>query len=237
MSVIETYHRPSTLEEALTLLTSPGAVALGGGTALVPAATATTVVDLQALGLDDLAIDGDRLLLGAMVRLADLAEADLAPPLLRDLARREAPSTVRNAATVGGTVATGDPDSELLAGLLAYDAAVTVADATGSTTTALPDYLASPSPGLITAVSVTTGGRGASARTGRTPADRPIVMAAGRRGDDGATVIALTGVAATPVVYQPGAELDPPSDFRAGADYRRHLADTLVARVERELAS
>jgi CO/xanthine dehydrogenase FAD-binding subunit len=230
-SVIETYHRPTTLEEALALLTGPGAAILGGGTSLVPATTATTVVDLQALGFDDLALDGDRLAIGAMVRLADLAEADVSPPLLRDLARREAPSTIRNVATVGGTVVTRDPESELLAGLLVHDAVVTIATEDAATTVALADYLASRPTGIITTVTVATGGQGTAARTGRTPADRPIVMAAARRGDDGSIAIAVTGVAATPVLYEVESSLDPPSDFRAGADYRRHLATTLVARA------
>ncbi len=46
---------------------------------------------------------------------------------------REAPNTIRNAATIGGTVGTADPESELLAGLLAYGATVTLAR-TGSQT-------------------------------------------------------------------------------------------------------
>jgi carbon-monoxide dehydrogenase medium subunit len=233
--VIETYHRPTTLEEALTLLTSPGAAILGGGSSLVAATTATTVVDLQALGLDGLALDGDRLMIGAMVCLADLADAELAPPLVRDLAKREAPSTIRNAATVGGTVAMGDPESELLAGLLVYDGVVSVATQNGTRTVALADYLASSPTGIITTVTVATGGRATSARTGRTPADRPIVMAAARRGDDGSVAVAVTGVAATPVRYEDETSLEPPTDFRGGADYRRHLATTLVARALDEL--
>jgi len=31
-----------------------------------------------------------------------------------------------------------------------------------------------------------------------------------------------------------GAELDPPSDFHASADYRRHLAETLAVRAVRQ---
>jgi CO/xanthine dehydrogenase FAD-binding subunit len=227
--VIETYHRPTTLDEALTLLGRPDTVVLGGGTTLVPATRATVVVDLQALGLDDITLDGERAVIGAMVRLADLADADLAPALLRDLARREAPSTIRNVATVGGTVASGDPESELLAGLLVHDAVVHLAGP--ERTMALGDYLAERPGGLITAVSVATAGRGVSTRTGRTPADRPIVMVAARRAGDGTVLVAATGVAATPVLIDQGSDLEPPPDFRGGADYRRHLAATLTARA------
>ena len=39
-----------------------------------------------------------------MARLQDVVDHEWTPPALRDLARRSAPSTIRNAATVGGAV-------------------------------------------------------------------------------------------------------------------------------------
>ncbi len=51
-----------------------------------------------------------------MVRLSDLEAHSDVPALLKDLSRREGPNTIRNAATVGGTIASGDPESELVAG-------------------------------------------------------------------------------------------------------------------------
>lgn len=234
--MIQTYHRPETLEEALSLLGSGDVAVLAGGTSLTSGA-AGEVVDLQDLGLDEVALDGKRLSIGAMVRLRDLVEGDLVPALLRDLARREAPSTIRNAATIGGAVATGDAESELLAGLLVYEAQVTVMTADGSSTYRLADYLPSLPQGIITEVKVDTDGTGTVARTGRTPADRPIVMAVARRADDGGTVVALTGVSPTPIVVDPSALLaiEPPADFRGSTEYRSHLAKTLVARVIAEL--
>ena len=51
--MITTYHRPQTLEEALTLLTQPNTVPLGGGTLLSqPTTDSVQAVDLQSLSLD-----------------------------------------------------------------------------------------------------------------------------------------------------------------------------------------
>ena len=238
-AVIETYHRPATLDEALALLGADGAAVLGGGTSLVAANAATGLIDLQDLGLNGIELDGDRVVVGAMVRLRDLAESDLAPAMLRDLAKREAPSTIRNVATIGGAIATGDFESELLAGLLVFEAQVAVVDSEGETSHSLGDYLRDRPLGIITKVTVATGGTSSAARTARTPADRPIVMAAVRRTDDGDVFLALTGVSATPIAIDPDAldSLNPPGDFRGTTEYRIHLARTLSRRAVEGLDS
>ena len=56
--MIDSYHRPSTLDEALHLVASEDAAVLGGGTKLIPTTTARSVVDLQGLGLDGIALGG-----------------------------------------------------------------------------------------------------------------------------------------------------------------------------------
>ena len=238
MAKIRAYHRPDTLEEALALLahTDVDATILAGGTVVNTIADPIEVVDLQSVGLDAIVAAGERVEIGAMVRLGELTSNEMIPAPLRDLARREAPSTFRNVATVGGTVATADFESELLAGLLVFEATVTVVHAIGSETMALGDLFADRSRlglGIITTVAIATGGDAAAERTGRTPADRPIVAAVARRGDDGAVRLALTGVDATPVLVDPAAteELDPPGDFRGSSAYRRELARVLTHRV------
>ena len=93
---------------------------------------------------------------------------------------------------------------------------------------------------VITAVTLAVDGSGARATTARTPADIPIVGAVARvPAADGTTRLALTGVAATPVLVagrdrdpdESAAGLDPPADFRGSSSYRRHLAQTLSARA------
>ena len=242
--LVTAYHRPATLADALGLLGSPGRVALAGGTTLNADREPSDLeaVDLQALGLNDIsAVDGGRVRLGATATLDAVQRCELLGDSLRDLARREQPSTLRTLATVGGLVARGSAESALLAGLLAHDAQVELAgpgDAAPSQRS-LAEVLAAglEAGSLITAVTVEPSGRTAYAATGRTPADVPIVSVYGRR-SNGFVAMAVTGAADHPVlvdVLDPAAGLDPAGDFRGSREYRLHLAATLAARVMEEL--
>jgi len=232
------YHRPLTLDEAIALVADPHAVILAGGTTVnaEPTSSAAVAVDLQSLDLSGIHADGEVVRIGATTRLQDIVDSVEIPTLLRDLARREAPNTIRNAATIGGTIATSDPESQLVTGLLAYGATVSVAR-DGSTAEHSIDELLDDASlldgSIITSVSVPTGGTAAADRTARTPMDQTIVMAVAYRGSDGDVRLAVSGVAPVPVIVEPQdlADLDPPSDFRGSTQYRRQLASVLVRRV------
>jgi CO/xanthine dehydrogenase FAD-binding subunit len=240
--MIRTYARPATMDEALDLLSDPDAAILAGGTDFNgdAAGAPSVAVDLQDLGLDVLEADGSLLRIGAMTTLQALADASTTPALLRELALLEAPNTIRNAATVGGTIGTADPESELLAGLVLFDAVVTLIRKGGSIEVSLDDLLDDPSmlaESVMTSIAVARGGGGAAERTGRTPKDRPIVMVAGRSADDGTTLLVATGVAARPMSIDVTTldQLEPPSDFRGSTAYRRHLVEVLSGRVTQQL--
>jgi CO/xanthine dehydrogenase FAD-binding subunit len=236
--MITHYYRPAGLDKALALLQEPATRALGGGTTIAawPLDAPTTVVDLQSLDIARIKGNGAMVRIGAMATLQDLVDSPLVPTAIRDLARREAPNTIRNAATVGGTIGASVPESELLTGLLACGSSVTIAQPGTSSEYPLDTVLEDPgliSGSLITAVSVPSGGRIATDRTARTPMDRPIVAAAAYRSQEGSTRIAVSGISDRPVVVDPNnlADLDPPSDFRGSAAYRSHVAAVLVERV------
>ena len=241
MPSVVAYHRPSSLTEAAELLADPERRAVGGGTIVVPDARRVRPVGIELVDLQDLPLaeinDGEgRLTLGAMSRVGDLLADQRTPDLLAELARRELPSTLRHQATIGGTVALGDPDSVLVAGLLVHDAIVEFHDAEAKTLgQSIADCVGQR---IVTAVSIDPSGQGAFAATGRTPADEPIVAAVARRGPGNTIRLALTGVAASPLEVapeDPTAGLDPPGDFRGSTDYRLHLAGVLSARVLDEL--
>lgn len=239
MRTISGYHRPATIDEALELLNRDGvsSVLIAGGSVVNASefATDTEVVDLQEACSDNITEESGRVVIGPMVRLQQLVDDPATPGLLRDLALREGPNTLRNAATMGGTVASADPESELLAGLLVHEATVDIAKADGVETATVAEVLSNRqmlTGGVISTISVATGGATATARTGRTPADTSIVAAVGRS-LDGGPLLALTGVASTPVLVTRDEvdSLNPPADFRGSSEYRRDLATTLSDRV------
>jgi len=240
--MIRTYTRPATLDEALDLLADPDAAVLAGGTDLNGDASDAppTAVDLQDLGLAGIEAEGSTLHVGAMATIQGLADAAATPSLLRGLALREAPNTIRHAATIGGTIGSSNPESELLAGLLLFDATVTLKRTHGSTDVSLDDLLDDPTllaGSVITSIAIATDGAGAAERTGRTPKDVPIVMVAGRTTGEGPIHLVATGVAARPVHIDTPTigELEPPGDFRGSPDYRKHLAHVLAGRVIEQL--
>ena len=243
MQAISQYHRPSTLDEAVGLLGrgDVNTLVIGGGTVVTASSlmVPTEVVDLQAAVSGIIERVGDRFVMGGMARLQDVIEHPAAPALIAEVAKREGPNTFRNAATIGGAVAVADFESELVAGLLVHEAVVSTSGPGGKVDQPIAALLSDRSlldGVIITSVSVAMEGAGASARTGRTPADTSIVAAVARRGPSG-LLLALTGVAATPVLVDPDdlSSLDPPPDFRGSAAYRRRLAEILTSRVLAEL--
>lgn len=242
MGNVLAYRRPDTLNGALAYLRGPGAVLIGGGTTVHArsAIDQLEIVDLQALGLDRIQPFTGTVSVGACATLQQVAENAAVPAVVREAATREEGSALRSTATIGGCVAAGHWESELLAALLACDAVVTLVGPDGEHRLSLDALLADRGqlPGrIISHIAIATDGAWCSRRTGRTTADRPIVAAVARRAPDGVR-LALSGVAARPVLCGTGADtvslldvLDPPGDFRGSAAYRHALAVTLALRV------
>jgi carbon-monoxide dehydrogenase medium subunit len=241
--MITSYHRPGTLDEAVALVATPGTRVIIEGSALASAGSgeATAAVDLQSLGLNGIEMSGESLEIGSMTTLADLSTSPRVPAIISDLANREAPSTIRTLATVGGAIATNDPESELLAGLLAFEAVVAVVQTEVTLSHSLESVLDDPQlieGSIITGISLDPRGAATAHRTGRTPMDRPIVMVVGHRDTNGHIHLAITGVGTHVVVLSPGqtGSLEPPSDFRGSSRYRKELATVLTKRVLADLS-
>lgn len=217
------YHRPGTetgLQETLALLARPNirTRVLAGGDALVGSGdlSAEAVVDLQALGLDELVIDavGGTLRAGAMVTrsaLAGMSAADPGTPLhiIAAGARRWGGNVQRNRATLGGALVAAADNDALLVALLACDATILLMSRNGAYALPIADFLAKRAatlaePAVLTEVSIAlpTGEPAgyALADVARTPADAPIVVAAAALAfADGRCIrarLALGGVAA-----------------------------------------
>jgi carbon-monoxide dehydrogenase medium subunit len=140
------YVAPETLDDALTALRDGGedAKLLAGGHSLLPLmklrlAAPTLLVDLRKVpGLRGVQRDNGQWKIGAMTRHVDLqGNADLGP--LGQATALIADQQVRNRGTIGGSLAHGDPASDLPTVLLACEGAVTVTGADGTREVAASD--------------------------------------------------------------------------------------------------
>jgi CO/xanthine dehydrogenase FAD-binding subunit len=257
--VISAYHRPQTIDEALTLLSRsiPHTVPLGGGTLLSRAKPdSVEVVDLQSLGLDQITEQGKNLEIGATATLQSLLEHRDCPAALRSAVKLEAPLNLRNAATVAGTLVTCDGRSTLTTALLALDAKLTIialpqgsngaerrmnASATKGSMESLGDFLPLRREGLITRLTIPLQARLAFEYVARTPADTPIVCVALAQWPSGRARLAAGGYGAAPRLAMDGTEasgLDvaarnafhDANDDWGSAEYRMDVAATLANR-------
>jgi aerobic carbon-monoxide dehydrogenase medium subunit len=253
------YARPTSVEEALRLLSEhDGARALAGGQTLINvmkarAASPDVLVDLNRLddlrGID-LAGDGT-LTVGAMVTYTEIVESAeaRARPILGEVCDQIADVQVRNRGTIGGNVCSNDPTNHLPPLLVALGATMTIAGAGGEREVGAQEfflgvYMTAVGLGeLLTRISIPPGRSDgfASVPIGR---DGTCIVNAAASLDGGAPRVAIGCVDAVPVLVTPpsadpdavrdavrGANLDPPSDVHASADYRRHLAEVLAARA------
>ena len=246
--MITTYHRPQTLEEALTLLTQPNTVPLGGGTLLShPTTDSVQAVDLQALGLDSLTKKGNDLEIGATATLQALLENENCPETLKAAIKLEAPINVRNAATVAGTLVASDGRSPFATALLAMDAKLSLdrgpktVDGQSSIVYGLGEFLPLRPRGLITAITIPLNTKFAFEFVSRTPADKPIVCAALTQWSSGRTRLALGGYGKSPMLAMDGTEAEgiesaarnayhEANDEWASAEYRMDVAAVLAKR-------
>jgi carbon-monoxide dehydrogenase medium subunit len=135
-----TLHRPSSVEEAVSLLSLPDAKPLAGGQSLLPLlnfrlARPAHLVDLSGIGsLAELRRTSSELVVGAMVRQAQAERSPLVArvaPLLVAALPNIAHPPIRNRGTVCGSLAHADPAAELPSVARALDAVLLAAGPSG----------------------------------------------------------------------------------------------------------
>jgi CO/xanthine dehydrogenase FAD-binding subunit len=244
--MIIAYHRPQTLDEALTLLAQPNTLPLGGGT-LLSHGTVDSVqaVDLQLLGLNFLTKKGSELEIGATLTLQALLESEHCPAALKSALKLEAPLNIRNSATVAGTLVTCDGRSTFATVLLALDTKIIVINPQKTEKTLnIGDLLPLREQvygRLITKIVIPTNAKLAFEYVARTPSDKPIVCAALARWNSGRTRLAVGGYGKSPMLAMDGTESEgvetaarnafhEATDEYASAEYRMDVAATLAKR-------
>lgn len=207
------YFAPASLPDALKLLVDPQAKAIAGGMSLVPMmkmrlAAPEKLVDLRGIAaLRSIQARDGHLEIGAMVTHYEIESTPLVRqmcPLLAASAASIGDVQIRNAGTIGGSVAHADPAADYPAALFALEARVRVAGPAGERELAYSDFLVDTfttalEPGeLVTAllIPVEQDGVGAFYQKHPQPASGfPMVGAAARvRRENGLIVFARIGV-------------------------------------------
>ena len=260
------YVRAGSADEVLAALAEHGdeAKILAGGMSLLPLMKlrlATPSVLVDAGRLSELAYvrdDGDHVAIGALTRHRELETSDLLGAqcgVLRAVAAQVGDNQVRHRGTLGGSVAHGDPASDLPAALLAVDATFVARGPGGERTLPAADFFvgfletALAPDEMLTEIRVPKTGPGGFSyqKFNRRAQDWATVGAVAVR--NGATRVALVNMGSTPrrataveEALAGGASLadaatraadgtEPPSDLNATPEFRAHLARVLVGRA------
>ncbi|MEO0493281.1 MAG: xanthine dehydrogenase family protein subunit M [Actinomycetota bacterium] len=235
---------------------------LAGGHSLIPLmrfrlAAPAMLVDIGRL--DDLSYindAGDHIAIGAMTKHHVLEASELLAteaPLLSHVAGEVGDPSVRHRGTLGGSLAHGDPASDLPAALLACGGSLVIKGPNGERVLDAPDFFtgfletALADDEIVTEIRVPkAAGVGWSyQKFNRRAQDWAIVGAAVMLGSDpkvalvnmgsapmrhGGVESALAGGGGADAASVAGDDVDPPEDLNADAEYRRHLARVLVGR-------
>ena len=263
------YRRATSVDEALRMLAEGGedAKILAGGHSLLPLmklrlAAPSLLIDIGPLrDLSYVRDDGDRVAIGALTRHHDLHHHRLLEeqvPLLAHAAGTIGDPQVRHRGTIGGSLAHGDPASDLPAVCLALGATLDVVGPDGQRQIPAADFFrgfleTALGPGeILTQINVPKTGPGGWSfqKFNRRAQDWAIVGVAAVRGER--TGIGLVNMGPVPVRAQAAEQalaggasaaeaashaadgLEPPEDLNASAEYRRHLAQVLVRRALEE---
>lgn len=263
------YVRVDSVDGAIAALGEHGedAKLLAGGHSLLPLmklrlAAPSMLIDIGRLAdLSYIRDAGDTIAIGALTRHHAVETSELLVsqvPLLAHATSQVGDPQVRHRGTIGGSIAHGDPASDLPAVCLALGASFTAVGPNGERTIAAADFFQgfletalAPDEILTEIVVPKVPGAGWSfQKFNRRAQDWAIVGVAAVH--NGSTGVALVNMASTPVragaveeAIAGGASaaeaaahasdgLEPPADLNASTEYRRHLAEVLVRRALQE---
>lgn len=223
------YH-PTTPLEAVLLRKEHAdtAVYLAGGTddlRLNGSAQGKDLIDINALGLDDIFVKDGKLYIGARCTLNQLIDSDLVPEFIKEAAHFCASFVKRNSATVGGNIGLRRQDSYLAAALTAADAVLQSITPHGEERKPIGEYLQSSCKRLILYVELDADRTGWVKRFTNTTSSHAAVTAAVSEG-----IYALS-VSGSDFAYGNSADLADSMEFTddisGSAEYKKYLAKTV----------
>jgi putative selenate reductase FAD-binding subunit len=238
------YYRPNTLEAALALLKKPNTIPLAGGTHILTKKNeGISVVDLQALGLENIIEQDSIYRIGSATKLQQLFKYQFLPEKFKEAIKLESPLNLRNMASLGGLIVTCDGRSSIATSLLSMDARIIIEP--GQKEIRLSDFILDRSNKqnyyLLVEIRIPILSYFNFEYVARTPTDRPIVCAALSKWENGRVRLTLGGFGAAPLLVLDGLETDdfiPASqaafsnaeDEWASAEFRSELAGILTKR-------
>jgi carbon-monoxide dehydrogenase medium subunit len=205
--------------------------------------------------------DGDQVAIGALTRHRDVETSEVVRqhvPLVAHIAGQIGDPQVRHRGTIGGSLAHGDPASDLPAACLASGATFKVVGPSGERQIAATDFFhgfletALQPDEVLTEIRVPklNGSGWSFQKFNRRAQDWAIVGVAAVRGaQTGVGLINMGpiplrataveeavagGASAAEAAAHAADGLDPPADLNASPEYRRHLAQVLVRRALEE---
>jgi carbon-monoxide dehydrogenase medium subunit len=267
------YEVAESADHAIELLGRFGedAKLLAGGHSLLPLmklrlAGPSALVDIGRIGeLSYVRDGGDHVAIGAITTHEDVHFNELLRrdnPLVAHAAGEVGDPQVRHRGTIGGSIAHGDPASDLPTVMLALDATFVVRGPNGERTVGARDFFKSffvtdlGDQEILTEVRVPKlAGAGWSYQKFHTRAQDWAIVGVAAVANGGRTAVAFTNMGETPLragaVEQalaagsdPAAAAEqalegtsPPNDALASAEYRNHLAKVLTRRAIEEARS
>ena len=147
------YRRAASVEDAIAALADPAAKVIAGGHSLVPMmklrlARPGLLVDIGGLPLAGITDSATEVVIGALTTHADIARASSlsggALSAAAECAAAVGDAQVRNAGTIGGSIAHGDPASDGPAALLALDARIRMLAAGGQREVPAAEFFKGP---------------------------------------------------------------------------------------------
>ena len=262
------YQRAASAEEAVSMLREHGEEAklLAGGHSLLPLmklrlATPSVVIDVGRIReLSYLRDGGDQVSIGALTRHRDVETSELLQrevPILAHVAGLVGDPQVRHRGTIGGSLAHGDPASDLPAVVLALGGTLVVQGPGGRRDIPATEFFQgfletalAPEEMLVEIRAPKARGGWSYQKFNRRAIDWAIVgVAAVRNGTTGVALVnmgpvplrasaveqALAGGASAADAAALAAEgTDPSADLNASVEYRQHLARVLVRRALEE---
>jgi carbon-monoxide dehydrogenase medium subunit len=260
------YLRPATIDDALSLLAEHGddAKLVAGGHSLLPLmklrlATPEVLIDISRIAdLAHVRLDGDEVRIGGLARHHDVEHSPVVREhcgLLAHVAGVVGDPQVRHRGTLGGSLAHGDPASDLPAAVLALGGSLVLRGPAGDRVVAAADFFTgfletalAPDELLVEVRVPALSGAGWSyQKFTKRAQDWAIVGAAVVTGDrPGVAVVNMgptpmratavedalrAGASATDAAAVADQGTAPSDDLNASEDYRRHLARILVRRA------